>query len=661
MVRTLGIDLGTTNTVVTYMENGKFNYLNFGREDSLASCLIYKDGKIDVGSKALKKSVVYSENFIKSAKTFMGDFDKEWSIDDKTFTPTSVATEVLQKVKQEAAKQLGETDFEVVITVPAYFNANQREETKNAGIAAGLDVKQIITEPVAAAIAYGFEDESNGVLFVVDIGGGTFDVSILKLTGGLFESLALDGDAKLGGDNFDAVIIERLYSEVRKKTGVDLEDLNESGLSKEEYSNVCQRLLVVAEEVKIGLSASTDYEVDVMNIIGDQSISFIYTREDFEDEVRPLLHRIRKTIKNCLTKANFSVAEIDKIILVGGTSKIPSVQALVQDEFGKLPYADRDLSKLVAMGAALLAEDTETITVKDIIAHSLGIEIVGNRFEKILISNMPYPCVMKKEFTTAFDYQDEVTISVFEGEDDNNVDNNAFFGSFILPNIQKALKGVPRIEVEFRFDENQTLHVTAKDLTTGSSVKKDVKIDKGVQRETSKARAYDIVLLLDSSYSMNGDDLVRAKQACDALVSDMIDLSVNRVGLITFGSYSTILSNLTQDKALLKSEIAKVSASGSTNMTKAIKDAESILSESLNEAITILVTDGDPDNQSETLTRARLLKEQSIRLITVGVGAGVNSQYLTKIATSADDYYYVENMSQLHGIFEKITNALQTV
>lgn len=661
MAKSLGIDLGTTNTVVSYLDNGKFGYLSFGRDTSLPSCLLYKDEKIDVGTRALKKSIMYADHFIKSSKTFMGDFRKTWMIDNRTFTPTEVASQVLKKVKEEAVKQLGDGEFDVVITVPAYFNANQREETKKAGIEAGLNVKQIVTEPVSAAVAYGFEDSTQGLLFVVDIGGGTFDVSILKLNNGHFETIEIAGDAKLGGDDFDEVILERLYSEVRKKTGVDLEEFEQSGLSKEDYSKACQTLIGVAEEVKIALSSSSEYEVSLLNIVGNSSYSFVFTREEFEDSVRSLLSRIRKTIKNCLSDADISASEIDKIILVGGTSKIPAIQALVEEEFGKLPYADRDLSKLVAMGAALLAEDDETITVKDIIAHSLGIEVYGNKFEKILYRNSQYPITAKKEFTTTYDYQTEVLIAIFEGENENEVDQNSYSGSFILPNIEKAKKGIPRIEVEFSFDESQTLQVTARDLNTGSSIKQTVQIDKGERREKPESKPYDIALMLDRSYSMEGEDIIQAKKACVALVSEMIDLNVNRVGFISFDHVSKIHSHLTHDADKLVSEITRIQVSGSTNMAGAIKDAYDVLNKGANERLAILVTDGAPDSISETELYAKKLKSAGARLITIGVGYGVNEQFLTNIATSKSDYYFVENMEDLHDIFEEITAALQVV
>lgn len=666
MVKKIGIDLGTTNTVVSYIENGKFKYLYFNAKDSLPSAILYRNNKIDVGEKAVKRSVIHSEQFIKSSKTFMGDHEKEWNIEGKKYTPTEVATEILIKVKNEAQKVFADEQLEAVITVPAYFNSNQREETKKAGENAGFIVKQIINEPVAAAVAYGFEDDINGQIFVVDIGGGTFDVSILKVLPGEFESVAIEGNSKLGGDDFDQIILEKLYKEIRMSTGVDLESFDSAGLSKEEYTQACQKLVIEAEEAKKTLSSINRVEIDIPALFvlkgAPYNFSTVMSRDEFEEEAKSLFTRIKRTIRKCLDDANISPSEIDKVILVGGTSNIPIIKEFVEEEFGKKPYADRDLAKLVAMGAALVADsDDDSIILRDIIAHSLGIEIEGQRFEKILLKNMRYPTKQSKLFTTTYDYQTEVDICIFEGENSENVEENTFYGSFVLPNIQKAKKGIPKIEVEFAFDNNQTLHVTAKDITSGSKNSMSLSLEKGIRKERKQAHPNDIALLLDRSGSMSGSDIIEAKKACLALVNSMIDFSINRVGFITFDTHSNILSPLTNDKNKLIREIQDIHVTGSTNMAAAFENADKVLRDSKNSKIVIMVTDGAPDNASSAVTNANKLKINGIRIITIGVGSGVNSGYLMELASNPEDYYFVTNMNQLQDIFEKITNSLQAV
>lgn len=661
MVKTLGIDLGTTNTVVSYRERGQFHFLSFGQDTSLPSSMIYRQGHVEVGTMAVKRATVHSENYIKSSKTHLGDFNKSWQIEDRIFSPMDVATEILKKVKDEAIKKWGDQKFRVVITVPAYFNANQRDETKKAGIAAGFDVKQIITEPVAAAVAYGLEDQTNGLIYVVDIGGGTFDVAILRAGNSQFETLAIAGDHKLGGDDFDKIVLKCIIQEIKQQTNIDFQSTQSSHLKEDEYSKVYQKLLKAAEDTKKALSETATYDVKLFNIINGVNVSFTITRTEFEKEVALLLKRINKTLKECLTNAGLSIEAMDKIILVGGTSHIPAIQNFIQKEFGKAPYLDRDMGKLVAMGAAILSEDSiESISIHDIVAHSLGIEIQGQRFEKILPRGSSYPISIKKVFTTTLDYQEVVDIAIFEGENEDNVSDNFFYGSLTLPHIEKAEKGVPRIEVEFTFDSSQTLHVVASDLNTGSSVAQQLKVEKGVRRERPKANTCDIALLLDRSMSM-GKAIEQAKEACLNLVDNMVDFSLHRMSLVIFDSTSTILTTLTNDQSKLRSEIKRISVTGTTDMTGAFENALTVLSGSTNRKIAIMVTDGEPDYAYIAEQRANDLKNAGAQLITIGVGNNIDENYLSRISTSPNDYHSIHTISQLADIFERITNALQTV
>lgn len=662
---TIGIDLGTTNSVACTMRNGSFEFIKFRNKDLLPSDILYQDGKITVGDMARRKSIVYAQNYVKSSKTFMGDLNKEWNLDGKIFTPTDIAREILFAIKKEAESFFGiNEEIVAVITVPAYFTSNQIDETKKAGTEAGFFVKQIITEPIAAAVAYGFDDTQNEKIYIVDLGGGTFDVCLLEKNGSEFTSLVVDGDKKLGGDDFDNIILEIFHQTIRKELGIDLTSLEKSGLEQSEYSQVLQKLLLEAEKTKIEFTDSESVDVQIPNLINynDKLYNFnlVVTRDKFDEESKNLIRKIERVISNSIDDNDYEIEDIDKVILVGGTSNILSIKNFVRNYFGKQPYADRDLSKLVAMGAALIANDEDsTITVKDIISHSLGIETVGNEFTKILEKNEIYPLKRSRIFSTTVDYQEEVSINVFEGEDIYDVENNEFYGSFILDGIEKEKAGVPEIEVTFTFDKNRTLLVEAKDLKTGSSRSQVIDIQKGLRREIKSAQ-YDMVILLDNSGSMSGD-METAKDACRELVSSMIDLSKNRIGLISFETISRIESYLSQNQCNLIAKINGIYASGGTNMTSALINAQEVLRDRKNSPVIILVTDGYPNSPAQVDLRASELKyNENVRIITIGVGSGVEDAFLKQIASSPDDYYYVSDMSQLKNAFNEITQGLQT-
>ncbi|MGA1826215.1 MAG: Hsp70 family protein [bacterium] len=489
----VGIDLGTTNSACATLVDGKFDYLKYkGGRHLLPSTILWKDGEITVGEKAKRISVLYPENFIKSSKIFMGDFSKIWEIEGRKFTPTDVAAEILTSIREEAEKKFNTHEkITAVITVPAYFSSNQIGETKRAAQMAGFDVKQIITEPVAAAIAYGFDDNTDQRLFAVDIGGGTFDVSILEVQANDFKTIAVDGDKRLGGDDFDKVLLDMCIKEIKKSIGVDLSSAENCKISKEEYCRAKQRLVLEVEAKKIELSESTEVEIEIPNLLTykDKIYNFTMTltRKRFEKESSDLFKKIKNIIARCLKEAHMKPSAIDKVILVGGTAYLPAIQSYVKDLFKKEPYSDKPLENLVVMGATLVANDEdEEITVHDIISHSLGIEVIGNEYEKILLKNNRYPISRSKEFTTSVDFQKLVCIAIFEGEDESCANNNEFFGSFFLDNIEQAAAGVPRIEVTFAFDKSRDLIIVAKDLNTGSEISL---IKRKGQREEPKETA----------------------------------------------------------------------------------------------------------------------------------------------------------------------------
>lgn len=664
----VGIDLGTTNSVCCTIKNGKFELIKFRNSELLPSSMLYLEGKITVGDIAKAKSLVYALNYIQSSKTHMGEINKNWNIDDRTFTPTDVAAEILTHIRKAAEKHFGDTSLiKAVITVPAYFISSQIDETKKAAENAGFLVERIVTEPVAASIAYGFENEKNCNLYIVDIGGGTFDISVLKVNFKNYETRVVDGDRRLGGDDFDKVILEMFLKKIRQDIGVDFSSMEKCELSADIFSNVRQRLISEAEKTKIALSSMEEYELEMSNLLNYRGSPYDLviklTRQKFIEQSADLINKIKRKITNSLENNGIKPADIDKVILVGGSSNMPVIREFISSFFGKEPYSDMDMGKLVAMGAALLSNDeSSTISLKDIISHSLGIETANNGFEKILMKNQGYPAFETKIFTTTSDYQKVVDVNVYEGEDTTDCfENNNFYGGFSLDNIEKARGGEPKIEVTFSFDKNRILFVSARDLKTGASSSKELKIDKLVRLEKPKEIYYDIALLLDNSGSMEIDPMNTAKDACKELAGNLIDLSVNRMALISFESESEIRCGLTHNKNDIVVALKNIKSEGTTNMKSAFSDARQVLSSSENVPLVITVTDGRPDHQDMVGKEAINLKNQGIRLITIGVGSEVDSDFLRNIASSSSDYYFVNQMSELKKAFSDIARGLKVV
>ncbi len=487
MAISVGIDLGTTNSVCCSLTNGDFDFLKFrGDEPLLPSAILWREGKLTVGEMARKKSVIYAENFIKSSKTFMGDPGKQWVIEGRIFSPTDVATEILSYIRRTF-----DTNGEItaVITVPAYFTSSQINETKIAGEKAGFNVKQIFPEPMAAGIAYGFEEQLNEKIAVIDIGGGTFDVSILETEGNSYTTLAIDGDNKLGGDNFDEIILELCLKKIRQTVGIDLSTYERSGLSKDDFSQARQRLIIEAEKKKIELSSADAVTIDIPHLFKNKHYDFSIeiSREAFENAASTLLRRIERRIDNCLGEASIAPSKIDKVILVGGTTYIPIIQNYIKEFFSKNPYSDKDLSKLVAMGAAIIADaysikektGLQLPVVTDIISHSLGIELFGGKFYKILKRNEFYPVSISKVFPYPGENPDKFVLNIFEGENESCA-KNVFYGRLNLGGIADIRDRKAKVKVTFAFDKNRDLHVTAEDVKSGDKRSKTIKIAKGV-------------------------------------------------------------------------------------------------------------------------------------------------------------------------------------
>ena len=665
-MNSIGIDLGTTNSVACFIQHGRFQYLNFAGKDLLPSAILYNDGKVTVGSAAKRRSKINADHYISSAKTFMGDHSHTWSIDNRVFTATDVACEVLKEIYKTAQKVFGNTDeIEAVITVPAQFSFDQIAETKKACEMAGFKVKRILAEPIAAAMAYAFDNtQKDEKIYVVDLGGGTFDVALLERKRNCYKTLMKSGDRFLGGDDFDQAVVNLMMSELRKTIGVDLSKLGKSSLSEKEYAKTQQRLFTEAEKIKCSLSYSEEEHVDIVNLFpyqgGYYDLHMLITRDDFLREAASLVRKVENVIRQSFDEIEFDEEDVDRIILVGGSAKMPFVRECVQKLFHKEPYSNMDLSKLVAMGAAIKADDELGIGIEqhDIISHSFGIELVGNHMEKMLKKNEEYPCERTQIFYTVHDYQKAVDVRVYEGEEIEDVTRNRYIGGFVLDNIERAVAG-KEIEVRFQFDEDSILHVMARDPKQ-TNVYKEIKLDPKMKKqppEVIKATPYDIVLLLDNSGSMY-DSLSTAKAACHKLVSEMIDTSIHRVAFVTFESVVHLHCNLTHDSSKLIASINSIGVGGSTNMSGALRAAYQELKNCKGAPLVILVTDGYPDNKSETTEIASRLKTDGVKITAIGAGS-VDHGYLTSLTSSQKDYYPIKNMDELAAAFQSIANGLR--
>ena len=466
MSKIIGIDLGTTNSCVAVMEGGEAKVITNAEGDrTTPSVVAFKDGEIQVGAIAKRQSIT-NLNTVSSIKRLMGTKETV-NVNGKNYTPQEISAMILQNLKATAEAYLGEKVTEAVITVPAYFNDAQRQATKDAGKIAGLEVKRIINEPTAAALAYGIDktDKEHTVL-VFDLGGGTFDVSILQLADGTFEVISTAGDNKLGGDDFDDAIINWLVEEFYKQEKVDL--------SKDKMAK--QRLKDAAEKAKKELSGITKAEISLpfisMGVSGPLHLNVSLTRAKFDELTSRLVDRCITPVRRALSDAKMTPRDIDQVLLVGGSTRIPAVQELVKRELGKEPNKGINPDEVVAMGAAIqggvLKGDVKDVLLLDVTPLSLGIETLGGVFTKLIERNTTIPTSKSQIFSTAADNQPAVDIHVLQGERPMAADNKTL-GRFQLGDIPLAPRGVPQIEVKFDIDANGIFNVSAKDLGTGKS------------------------------------------------------------------------------------------------------------------------------------------------------------------------------------------------
>ena len=556
MGKIIGIDLGTTNSCVAVMEGGEPTVITNpeGARTTPSVVAFTKTGERLVGQVAKRQAITNPDRTISSIKRDMGT-DRKVTIDDKNYSPQEISAMVLQKLKSDAEAYLGETISQAVITVPAYFSDAQRQATKDAGKIAGLEVLRIINEPTAAALAYGLEKDTDQKIMVYDLGGGTFDVSVLEIGDGVFEVLATSGNNRLGGDDFDDKVMNYLADEFQKENGIDLR----------QDKMALQRLKEAAEKAKIELSGVTTSNVNLPFITADTTgpkhLDITITRAQFDALTADLVEKTMEPTRNALRDAGLSPNEIDKVLLVGGSSRIPAVQEAVQKFIGKEPHKGINPDECVAIGASVqagvLAGDVEDLVLLDVTPLSLGIETMGGVFTKLIERNTTIPTKKSQVFSTAADSQTSVEVHVLQGEREMAAYNKTL-GRFSLTNIPPAPRGVPQIEVSFDIDANGIVKVTAKDLGTGqqqdititsSTNLSDDDIEKAV-KEAEQFAAEDKKRKEEVDVRNNADNMVYQTEKTLGEIGDKIDES-EKAG---------IQAEVDKLKELLKSETIEVEA-----------------------------------------------------------------------------------------------------
>ena len=578
MAKIIGIDLGTTNSCVAVMEGGSASIItNAEGARTTPSVVNIKDnGEIIVGEIAKRQAITNPTSTVLSIKTHMGS-DYKVHINGKDYTPQEISAMILKKLKKDAEAYLGEEVKEAVITVPAYFTDAQRQATKDAGAIAGLEVKRIINEPTAAALAYGLDKNKDEKVLVFDLGGGTFDVSILEIADGIIEVLATAGNNHLGGDDFDAKIIDWLVSEFKKEQGIDLSN------DKMAY----QRLKDAAEKAKKELSTMMEAQISLpfitMDATGPKHLEMKLTRAKFNDLTRDLVEATQGPTRTALSDAGLSPADIDEVLLVGGSTRMLSVQEWVESYFGKKPNKGINPDEVVAAGAAIqggvLMGDVKDVLLLDVTPLSLGIETLGGVCTRIIEKNTTIPVKKSQVFSTAVDNQPAVTINVLQGERAKAADNHKL-GEFNLEGIPAAPRGIPQIEVTFDIDANGIVHVSAKDLGTGKENTVTISGSTNLSSEEIERMKKDAEA--NEAEDKKFKELVETRNKADMLIASTENTLKDHSGKVTEEERKAIeaaLEELKQvkdkeDKAAIEAAIEKLSKVAQKLAEEVYKEAQ---------------------------------------------------------------------------------------
>ena len=679
MSKIIGIDLGTTFSAVAHInDNGVPELIPNKDGDRLTpSIILYDDGAFDVGMDAERSAVAFPEDIVAFIKLQMGksitEFSREFG--GKEYSPEDLSAEILKTLKDDAENALGGEITDAVITVPAYFNDPQRKATIRAGEIAGLNVRRIINEPTAAALSYGTHlSGSQSRILVFDLGGGTFDVTIMEVKGEEMNVLVTGGDHRLGGKDWDEKIINHVAEHFEMEHGEN---------PTTDPSASCD-LRQRAVDAKIALSALSSTTLNI-NYAG-RALRFQLTREEFEAMTTDLVERCRSLVDVVLHEKKMTTAQIDTVLLVGGSTRMPMIKDMIEEHFGKPPQVSGSPDETVALGAALMGELIEpkprrflpgrtrdrTVGIQrfsDVCSHSLGMAVLSEsgelRNSTIIPKNTNIPCdVSKDDYKTTVPNQKEFDVIVLQGPEDFSPRECEVRAAYEVSGIPEYPAGAP-IKMTFKYSVDGTIDVAAEDVQSKKILSVELKavdIDwDALAAPEPVSIPMDIALVIDCSISMDDDGELDDAKAAASRFLDTIDPS-SQVGLVSFGgSLIEIEMGLTHDFDQLRLAIDELETRGTTPMAEAIDvTREDLLTDSGNNKVLILLTDGYPDDEDATREQAELAKAEEIRIIAIGVGDGVDSDYLEEIASTSEDYHFVEESVQLESTFTTIASRLVT-